>query len=179
MFTPQTCHVSHVTCHVSRVTCHVSRVICHVSRVTCHMSRVTCHVSHVTCHFFIFFFFFFFLIFFFFFFRTKWWSLSVEGLSSTGLPRLVLESTCCLRATVFCLFVYYYFDVCLPGPSWQLLKLSDASWYFIMLPISSCCLLTPPDRVLIAFVPDWHNIKVMINKQTKYCDSESHKHTLK
>ena len=58
MFTPH--NMSHVMCHVSHVTCHMSHVICH-------MSRVTCHVSHV-------------LIFFF----TKWWSLSVEGLLSTG-----------------------------------------------------------------------------------------------
>ena len=36
-----------------------------VSRVTCHMSRVICHVSQ-------------------FFFWTKWWSLLVEGLLSTG-----------------------------------------------------------------------------------------------
>ena len=62
MFTPQTCHVSHVLCHVSHVTCHVSHV-------TCHMPRVTCHVSHL----------------FLFFFLTKWWSLLVEGLLSTGL----------------------------------------------------------------------------------------------
>ena len=57
----------------------VSCVTCHMSRVTCHVSRVTCHVSHVT--------------------RPKkrknkkwkqWWSSSVEGLLSTGLPRLVL-----------------------------------------------------------------------------------------
>ena len=53
---------------------------CHVSHVTCLMPRVPCHVSHVTCHNF-------FLLLFF---RTKWWSLSVEGMSSTGLPRLVL-----------------------------------------------------------------------------------------
>ena len=44
---------------------------CHVSHVTCHMSHVTCHVSHVT----------FFLLLFF---CTIWWSLSVEGLLSTG-----------------------------------------------------------------------------------------------
>ena len=37
-------------------------VTCHLSHVTCHMSRVTCHVSK----------------------WTKWWSLSVEGLLSTG-----------------------------------------------------------------------------------------------
>jgi hypothetical protein len=49
----------------------MSRATCHdVSRVTCHVSHVTCHVSHV--------------IFFPSFFRTKWWSLSVEGLLSTG-----------------------------------------------------------------------------------------------
>ena len=46
-----------------------SRVTCH--RVMCHMS--SCHVSHVTCH-----------ISQFFFFLTKRWSLSVEGLLSTG-----------------------------------------------------------------------------------------------
>ena len=50
---------------------NVSRVICHVSLVTCHVSLVTCHVSRVTCHMSLFF-------------RTKWWSLSVEGLLSTG-----------------------------------------------------------------------------------------------
>ena len=49
----------------------------------CHVSRVTCHVSH----FFLFIFLFF--IFFLNFFLAKWWSLSVEGLLSTGLPRLV------------------------------------------------------------------------------------------
>ena len=57
MFTPQTGHMSCVTCHV---TCHG----------TCHVSHVTCTVSHVT--------------FFSFFFMTKCWSLSVEGLLSTG-----------------------------------------------------------------------------------------------
>ena len=68
-----TCQVSHVTCLVSCVTCHVSHVTCHMSRVTCHVSHVTCHMSRATCHFF-----------FFFFFWTKRWSLSVEGLLSTG-----------------------------------------------------------------------------------------------
>ena len=62
-----------------RVTCHMSHVTCHVLRVTCHVSRVTCHVS------------FFYFIYLFIFFMTKWWSLSVEGLSSTGLSRLVFE----------------------------------------------------------------------------------------
>ena len=69
MFTPP---------NVSRVTCHMSCVTCHMLRVTCHMSRVTCHVSL--------------FLFFSFFLRTKWWSLSVEGLSSTGLPRLVFST---------------------------------------------------------------------------------------
>ena len=52
MFTPTTCHMSHVTCHVSHITCHTS--------------RVRCHMSH-------------FLLL-----LIKWWSLSVEGLLSTG-----------------------------------------------------------------------------------------------
>ena len=39
--------------------------------VTCHMSHVTCHMSHVTCHYY-------------YYFLTQWWSLSVEGLLSTG-----------------------------------------------------------------------------------------------
>ena len=63
---------------MSRVTCHVSRVTCHVSHVTCHMSRVTCHLSHDMCqmsHFYLFYIYFFF---------TKWRSLSLEGLLSTG-----------------------------------------------------------------------------------------------
>ena len=45
------------------------------------MSRFTCHVSHFTCH-----------VSHFFFFGLKWWSLLVEGLSSTGLPCLVFFS---------------------------------------------------------------------------------------
>ena len=57
---PTTCHMSHVACYVSHV------------HVTCDMSRVMCHMSHVTS----------------FFFWTKW-SLSVEGLVSTGPTRLV------------------------------------------------------------------------------------------
>ena len=65
--------------------CHVSCVMCHVSRVTCHVSRVTCHVSHVTCHVSQLFFVFVFLSFFFIEKKLKkWWSLSVEGLLSTG-----------------------------------------------------------------------------------------------
>ena len=64
-----TCHMSRVTCHMSRVMCHVSHVTCHMSHVTCHMSHVTCHMTCVTCHIFFF---------------TKRWSLSVEGLLSTG-----------------------------------------------------------------------------------------------
>ena len=62
MFTSH--NMSHVMCHVSRVMCHLSHVMCHVSRVTCHMSCVTCHI--------------------YLFFLTKGWSLSVEGLLSTG-----------------------------------------------------------------------------------------------
>ena len=45
----------------------MSHVACHMSHVTCHVSHVICHMSHV--------------------FKknlTKWWSLSVEGLLSTG-----------------------------------------------------------------------------------------------
>ena len=56
-----------------------------MSRVTCHMSRVTCHMSRAI------YLFFFIYLFIFFFVRTKWWSLSVEGLSSTRLPRLVFS----------------------------------------------------------------------------------------
>ena len=61
------------------------RVMCHVSRVTCHVSRVTCHVS--------------FFLLLFFFFWTKWWSLLVEGLLSTGpTPSSFHPYTwCCVR----------------------------------------------------------------------------------
>ena len=68
MFTPH--NMSHAMCHI-----HVSHVTCHVSHVMCHISCVTCHVSHVT------------------FFLTKWWSLSVEGLLSTG-PTLYRYLVC-------------------------------------------------------------------------------------
>ena len=84
MFTPPKC----VTCHMSHDTCHVSRVTCHVSRVT--------FFFYFLFYFFFFLFFFFIFYFFFYlfiFFLTKWWSLSVEGLSSTGLPRLVFLHT--------------------------------------------------------------------------------------
>ena len=47
-----------------------------MSHVTCYMSHVTCHMSHVICHNIFFYFIFFF--------RTKWWTLSMEGLLSTG-----------------------------------------------------------------------------------------------
>ena len=48
---------------------------CHASCVTCHMSHVMCHVSHVKYHNY------------YYFFVTKWWSLSVEGVLSTGPTR--------------------------------------------------------------------------------------------
>ena len=48
--------------------------MCHMSRVICHVSGVTCQVSRVTCNFII-------IILFF---LTQWWSLSGEGLLSTG-----------------------------------------------------------------------------------------------
>ena len=47
-----------------------------VSRVTCRVFCVMCHVSHVLCHMS--------CVIFFLFFRTKWWSLSLESLLSTG-----------------------------------------------------------------------------------------------
>ena len=50
------------------VTCHVSRVMCHVVHVTCHMSCVICHIY----------------LFIYLFMENKLWSLSVEGLLSTG-----------------------------------------------------------------------------------------------
>ena len=53
-----------------------------------HTTRVTCHVSHVTSHIF------------FFFFRTKWWTLSVEGLLSTGPTPSSLYCVCLLHETL-------------------------------------------------------------------------------
>ena len=50
----------------------------HVSQVMCHMSRVMCLMSGVMCHFFSSSSF-----------LTKWSRQSLEGLLSTGLPRLV------------------------------------------------------------------------------------------
>ena len=43
---------------------------------------------------------------------------------------LILESTYGIRSTVFCLLVYYYFDVV---PSWCFLRLPGASWNLLML----------------------------------------------
>ena len=57
----------------------MSHVTCHVSRVTYHVSHVTCHISHDP----------------FLSFWTMWWSLSMEGLLSTGPTpsSLLLTST--------------------------------------------------------------------------------------
>ena len=88
------------------------------------------------------------------------------------LTVLILGSTYGFRATVFCLFVYCYFDVL---PPWCLLRLHDtscsfqtlpgatlySSWFFLLLSLQHCC-----------------HIKIITNKQTKYSDSESHQHTL-
>ena len=74
----------------------MSCVTCHF---TCHVSHVTCHVSRVTCHNF-------FLFFFSFFFRTKWWSLSVEGLLSTGPTPSSFNSI-----TILPLFHFLLFDI--------------------------------------------------------------------
>ena len=77
------------------------------------MSRVTCPVSCVTSYvsrFFLFLFLFFLFIYlFFFFFRTKWWSLLVEGLSSTRLPRLVYIS---LNFTLLYKFFWFQESLC-------------------------------------------------------------------
>ena len=65
----------HTMCNVSCVTCHVSCVMCHVSHVA--ISPVRCHKSHFLFNFFL---------------LKKWikcWNLSMEGMLSTGLPRLV------------------------------------------------------------------------------------------
>ena len=67
-----------------------------LKHVTCHMSRVTCHMSRVKCFFFVFF--------------TKWWSLSVEGLLSTGPTLSSLCSFTAWKVSVLhchchCLFV--------------------------------------------------------------------------
>ena len=48
-------------------------VTCHMSYVMCHMWWLTCHVSHVVKYIYI-------CIFF----LTKWWSLSLKGVLSTG-----------------------------------------------------------------------------------------------
>ena len=80
MFTPQTCHVSHVTCHVSRVTCQVSRV-------TCHMSRVI--------------YLFIFLIYFFFFFGQSVEAYRLRVCYQRGLPRLVFKHTVYIGKSYF------------------------------------------------------------------------------
>ena len=54
--------------------------MCHVSCVTCLVSRIMCHMSHVTIFKILKFYFF-----------TKWWSLSVERLLSTGPTLSCLE----------------------------------------------------------------------------------------
>ena len=59
------CHVSHVTCHLSPVTCHLSPVNCHLSHVNffLHYYKKKWHYKK---------------------YWSKWWSLLVEGLLSTG-----------------------------------------------------------------------------------------------
>ena len=98
------------------------------------------------------------------------------------LTVLILESTCAFRATVYCLFVLLFWCwafLMLPEDSWHLLKLLDTSWCFIILPNASCCLLTPPEILFLLSLQYCHNIKIIIDKQTKYCASDSHKHAPK
>ena len=78
-------HVSCVTCHMSHVTCHMSHVMCHMSHVTCHVSHVTCHLSQLKKKKW-----------------TKWWSLWVEGLLSTGhTPSSFTTAQCILPEYIF------------------------------------------------------------------------------
>ena len=80
--------------------------MCHMSGVTCHMSHVRCHVSGDTCQVPCLFF------------LTKWWSLSMAGLLSTGpIPssfpqRKGNSKTAWWRESKFCaissIFVAYF-----------------------------------------------------------------------
>ena len=79
---------------MSCVSCHLSHVMCLVSRVTCHVSHVTCNVSHVTI---------------FFLFLTKWLSLSVEGLISTGPTPSSFQFNPYFPILLFCQVVYKSF----------------------------------------------------------------------
>ena len=67
------------------------------------------------------------------------------------LTVLFLEATLGFRVTVFCLFVYYIFMLCLTNASWGFLELRDTSWSFWALPDASLCLLLLPDKCFIAF----------------------------
>ena len=74
-----------------------------MSCVTYHLSCVTCHVSHVTHHFS-----------FFSFFWTKWWSLSVEGLLSTGpTPSSLLPTAVPVVCLSYCRphSLEYHYDI--------------------------------------------------------------------
>ena len=54
----------------------------------------------------------------------------------------------------------------------------EAFRHFLMIHYSSYCLLTPPEYFLLLFCARLQQHQ-NINKQTQYCDSESHTQTLK
>ena len=108
--------------NLSHVMCHMSCVTCHMSCVTCHVSRVTCHVSHVTLLFF--------------FSRTKWWSISMEGLLSTG-PRLSSFKRMCKEIQKLFNFAYHWVYQRNKGnllnfPTFNVLFVVLVCWLFIL-----------------------------------------------
>ena len=63
-----------------------------------------------------------------------------------------------------------YFPI-LHGSSWDFLMLPEASWSFLLLVYSPLHLLT---ILVLISVPECHNIKIILNRQTKYFGSETY-----
>ena len=117
----------------------------------CHVSHVTCHVSHVLC-------------------RTKWWSLSVEGLLSKGpTPSSFLTYSTC-RQDILCFLQSLCqqhsrkgLNLALIGFSIYRVKYKPSSLYIILLPTQHFPALT---EVKLYLKTVFKNITVL-NKQNQ------------
>ena len=101
----------------------------------------------------------------------------LSGINNASLHKQSCQPTVLFYCAYFRVYLWFqrhcilfvcllFLMLCLPDASWGFLKLLDTSRWFIMLPIASYCLLTPPDNLSWLSVQDCHTIKIITSKQT-------------